>query len=198
LEIRGGAEKIFLVGTQPEFSGRTLAEVAEGWDLPVPETVRRILRESNVPVMNLDLYDDWNTRHMAQMPWMMTCTNGQTPTPDQPMSHPRPFGAFTKKLRDYVLDDAVITMPFAIRSMTGLAADFLGLADRGYIREGMMADLVVLDRDQIQDRATYEEPQLLSEGTVHVLVNGRPAILAGEPTGVLAGTPLLRGGASFR
>jgi N-acyl-D-amino-acid deacylase len=198
LEIRGGAEKIFLVGTQPEFSGRTLAEVAQGWDLPVPETVRRILREGNVPVMNLDLYDDWNTRYMAQLPWMMTCTDGRTPAPDQPMSHPRPFGAFTKKLKDYVLDDEVITMPFAIRSMTGLAADFLRLEDRGYIREGMMADLAVLDPARIQDRATYEEPQRLSEGTVHVLVNGRAAILDGEPTGALAGAPLLRGGAAFR
>jgi N-acyl-D-amino-acid deacylase len=198
LEIRGGAEKIRIVAPRPDLRGRTLAQVAEEWNLPVPETVRRILRDGNVPVMNLDLYDDWNTRYLARMPWMMTCTDGRTPRPDQPIAHPRPFGAFTKKLRDYVLDDDVISMPFAIRSMTGLAADFLRLPDRGYVREGMVADLAVLARDRIRDRATYDEPQLLSEGTVHVLVNGRFALRDGELTGVLAGVPILRGGGVFR
>lgn len=198
LEIRGGAEKIRFADPRPELSGRTLAEVSEQWGLPVPETVRRIIRERNAPVMNLELYDDWNTRYLAQKPWMMTCTDGRTPAPGQTQAHPRPYGAFTKKLRDFVLDEGVIELPFAIRSMTGLAADFLGLNDRGYVREGMYADLAVLDRDRIRDRATFDEPQLYSEGTVHVMVNGQFAFRDGEPTGTLAGSPLLRGGEVFR
>jgi N-acyl-D-amino-acid deacylase len=198
LEIRGGAEKIRFADPRPELSGRTLAEVSEQWGLPVPETVRRIIRERNAPVMNLELYDDWNTRYLAQKPWMMTCTDGRTPAPGQTQAHPRPYGAFTKKLRDFVLDEGVIELPFAIRSMTGLAADFLGLNDRGYVREGMYADLAVLDRDRIRDRATFDEPQLYSEGTVHVMVNGQFAFRDGEPTGALAGSPLLRGGEVFR
>jgi N-acyl-D-amino-acid deacylase len=198
LEIRGGAEKILIVAPRPELNGKTLAEVASEWGTSVPETVRRILSDGNVPVMNLDLYDDWNTRHLAQMPWMMTGTDGRTPAPDQPIAHPRPFGAFTKKLSDFAIEDEVISVPFAIRSMTGLAADFLGLSDRGYVREGMHADLAVLDPERVRDRATYEEPQRLSEGTVHVLVNGRFALRDGALTGNLAGVPLLRGGAPFR
>ncbi|MCA9739412.1 MAG: amidohydrolase family protein, partial [Gemmatimonadetes bacterium] len=83
------------------------------------------------------------------------------------------------------------------RSMTGLAADFLRLPDRGYVREGMKADIVVLDPDGIYDRATYEEPQVFSEGTVHVLVNGQFAIRDGEATGALAGRPLVRGGGEW-
>jgi len=197
LAIRGGAEKIRFADPRPQLSGRTLAEVSADWGLPVPETVRRILRERNAPVMNLDLYDDWNTRHLATKPWMMTCTDGRTPAPGQTMAHPRPYGAFTKKLRDFVLDEGVIEMPFAIRSMTGLAADFLGLEDRGYIREGMYADISILDEARIRDRATFDEPQRYSEGTVHVLVNGRFAFRDGEPTGELAGLPLLRGGEVF-
>jgi N-acyl-D-amino-acid deacylase len=197
LEIRGGAEKIRIVAPRPDLSGRTLAEVSSDLGLPVPGAVRRILRDGNVPVMNLDLYDDWNTHHLAKMPWMMTCTDGRTPAPDQPIAHPRPFGAFTKKLRDLVLEAEVISMGFAIRSMTGLAADFLRLPDRGYVREGMFADLVVLDQDRIRDLATYDQPRRFSEGTVHVLVNGRVAFRDGEPTGVLAGVPLLRGGEVF-
>ncbi|CAN5638060.1 hypothetical protein BH23GEM11_BH23GEM11_02280 [soil metagenome] len=197
LEIRGGAEKIRIVAPIAELNGRTLAEVAEGWGLPVPETVRRILRDGNVPVMNMDLYDDWNTRYLAEMPWMMTCTDGRTPNPEQAIAHPRPYGAFTRKLRTFVLDEGLLTLPFAIRSMTGLAADFLGLEDRGYVREGMHADLVVLNLDNLRDLATYEAPQQFSEGAVHVLVNGRFALRNGEATGALAGQPLLRGGEVF-
>ena len=144
--------------------------------------------------MNLDLYDVENTRFLAQQPWMMTCTDGRTPRPDQEIAHPRPYGAFTRKLRLFVLDENVIDLPFAIRSMTGLAADFLGIPDRGYVREGMYADLAVFDLERLRDMATFEEPKLYAEGTVHVLVNGEFALRDGEATGVLAGRPLLRGG----
>lgn len=198
LSIRGGAEKILIVAPSPDLNGKTLAEVASEWGASVPETVRRILSDGNVPVMNLDLYDDWNTRHLATMPWMMTGTDGRTPAPDQPIAHPRPFGAFTKKLGDFAIEEGIISVPFAIRSMTGLAADFLGISDRGYVREGMRADLAVLDPERIRDRATYEAPQQLSEGTVHVLVNGRFALRNGTATGDLAGRALLRGGIPFR
>ncbi|NNF29416.1 MAG: amidohydrolase family protein, partial [Gemmatimonadetes bacterium] len=100
--------------------------------------------------------------------------------------------AFTKKLRDYVLDEGFLAPEFAIRSMTGLAADFLRLPDRGYLRPGMKADIAVLDPQNIQDRATYEEPRLPAEGTVHVLVNGVFALRDGTLTGALAGRALPR------
>ena len=83
-------------------------------------------------------------------------------------------------------------MPFAIRSMTGLAADFLRLDDRGYLRAGAVADIAVFDRDRIRDLATYDDPQQHAEGTVHVLVNGRFALRDGEATGALSGRPLRR------
>ena len=196
LEIRGGAEKIFIVDPRPELNGKTLAEVASEWDLRVPETVRSILREGNAAVMNLDLYDIENTRYLATMPWMMTCTDGRTPRPDQEFSHPRPYGAFARKLRQFALDEGVIGTAFAIRSMTGLAADFLGLPDRGYVREGMKADLVVLDLARYRDLATYEQPKVLAEGAVHVLVNGTFVVRNGEGTGALPGEALTRQGAA--
>ncbi len=196
LAIRGGAEKLLFADPRPELNGRTLAEVAVAWELPVPATVRRILTAGNAAVMNLDLYDIENTRYLARQPWMMTCTDGRTPSPAQNVTHPRVFGAFTRKLRQFVLDERIVSMPFAIRSMTGLAADFLGLDDRGYLRAGAVADITVFDRDRIRDRATYDQPRQLSEGTVHVLVNGRFAIRDGEATGALAGRPIRRPGAT--
>jgi len=198
LAIRGGAEKLLLVDPRPHLNGRTLAQVAEEWGVPAPEASRRILREGNAAVMNLDLYDIENTRYLATKEWMMTCTDGRDPGPGQAITHPRVFGAFTKKLRDYVLDDDLISLPFAVRSMTGLAADFMGWTDRGYLREGYHADITVLELDEVQDLATYEEPQQYSRGTVHVLLNGEFALRDGELTGVLAGRPLVRGGGVFQ
>ncbi len=192
LAIRGGAHKLLFADPRPELNGRTLADVAAEWELPVPAAVRRILTAGNAAVMNLDLYDIENTRYLARQPWMMTCTDGRPPSPSQNVTHPRVFGAFTRKLRRFVLDEGIITLPFAIRSMTGLAADFLRVDDRGYLRAGAVADIAVFDAERIRDRATYDQPRQPSEGTVHVLVNGRFAMRDGDPTGALAGRPVRR------
>ncbi|NIP56906.1 MAG: amidohydrolase family protein, partial [Gemmatimonadetes bacterium] len=197
LAIRGGADHILFGDPRPGLNGKTLREVADEWGIEPSTAARRILRDGNAVVMNLELYDPENTRYLAEREWMMTCTDGRTPRPEQAVVHPRVYGAFTKKLRDFVLDEGLISMPFAIRSMTGLAADFLGLPDRGYVRAGMQADLAVLDRDRIRDHATYESPHQYSDGTVHVLVNGAFALRDGEHTGALAGAPLVRGGGVF-
>ncbi|HSG47654.1 MAG TPA: amidohydrolase family protein, partial [Longimicrobiales bacterium] len=140
------------------------------------------------------LYDAGNTAYLAQKTWMMTCTDGRDPGPGQAVTHPRVFGAFTKKLKDFALDGDVITLAFAVRSMTGLAADFLGWNHRGYLKEGYAADITVLDLARVRDLATYEEPQQYAEGTVHVLVNGVFAIRDGQATEALAGVPIRRGG----
>jgi N-acyl-D-aspartate/D-glutamate deacylase len=144
----------------------------------------------NASVMNLDLYDIENTRYLARMPWMMTCTDGRTPAPGQDVGHPRASGAFPRKMRLFALEGGDITVPFAVRSFTGLAADFFGLDDRGYIEEGRRADVAVIDLDRYTDHATMEEPRILSEGVIHLLVNGRFAVRNEEPTGTLAGQAL--------
>ena len=197
LAIRGGGERLLFADQRPELNGRTLAEVADEWGMEAPAAARRILRDGNAAVMNLGLYDGDNLRYLAGRDWMMTCTDGRDPGPTRPVTHPRAFGSFTKKIRDLVLDEELLALPFTIRSMTGLAADFLGWRERGYLREGYLADIAVLDLETLDDMATYENPHQYSRGTVHVLVNGVFAIRDGEATMVLAGRPLVRGGAAF-
>ncbi|TNF80527.1 MAG: hypothetical protein EP301_13150, partial [Gammaproteobacteria bacterium] len=192
LKIRGGAERIMLVDPRPDLNGLTLAEVARTREMSPAETVQWILREGNAVVMNLGLYDHANTRRLAQEPWMMTCTDGRTPRPDQPMTHPRTFGAFPKKMRHFVFEEALLTPEFVIRSFSGLAADFYRLPDRGYLKEGYRADLVVIDPDRYVDLASFDAPRRLAEGVVHALVNGRFAIRDGQVTGALAGVPIRR------
>lgn len=191
LEPRGGAARIMFSDRRPDLNGRTLADIAAAWKLSVPDAVMKIVGEGNASVMNLDLYDDANTRLLAQKDWMMTCTDGYTPADTTLTSHPRSYGSFTKKLL-LARDDQIISLPFAVRGMTSLPASFYGFAQRGLIAEGYIADLAVFDLARIRDRATYERPHQYSEGTVHVIVNGRLALRDGRPTGVLAGRPLPR------
>ena len=100
---------------RPELNGKTLAEVADERGLTVPETVREIMLDGNASVMNRELYDVVNTRYLATMPWMMTCTDGATPTPGADIVHPRVYGAFPKKIRDFVdRDEAVARMQRAL------------------------------------------------------------------------------------
>jgi N-acyl-D-amino-acid deacylase len=192
LQIRGGADKIMFVDPQPDLNGKTLAQVSRERELEPAAAVQEILRSGNKGVMNLELYDDNNTRVLAQEAWMMTCTDGRTPRPDQPITHPRTFGAFAKKMRMFVFETELLTPQFLIRGYSGLAADFFRLPDRGYLREGYQADIVVLDPLNYRDKATFEQPRELTEGVVHVLVNGTFAIRDSDATGALAGLPLTR------
>ena len=192
LGIRGGADKILFVDPDLDLNGKTLAEVSRERELQPADAVQDILRKDDASVMNLELYDAENTRVLAQEVWMMTCTDGRTPRPDVAMTHPRTFGAFAMKMRLFVFDEPLLKPEFVIRSYSGLAADFFRIADRGYLREGYIADITILDPDRYRDRATFEEPRLYTEGVVHVLVNGNLAVRDGEVTGALAGIPLMR------
>lgn len=121
---------------------------------------------------------------------MMTCSDGGTPAFGEGFVHPRNYGAFARKLREFVYERHLISPPFTIRGMTSLSASFFGVQDRGLLREGMRADIAVFDEARIRDKATYEAPHQYSEGVAHVLVNGRFAVRDGKPTGVLAGVPI--------
>ena len=109
-------------------------------------------------------------------------------------AHPRHFGAFTRKIARYVKDLKAISLPFAVRSMTGLPARIIGLEDRGLVREGYKADLVIFDLERLRDRATVLEPDLFSEGVDYVMVNGVLTVDGGEFTDELPGVVVVRGG----
>lgn len=191
LAMRGGPEQIMIVDEDPRLNGRTLAELADEWGMSVPATVHRVVRENgNASVMNLGLYDPENIRYLATMPWMMTCTDGRTPAEGQDVVHPRVYGAFPRKMRMLALDDSLVSVPFVVRSFSGLAADFFGLDDRGHVEAGKVADLVVIDLDGYRDLATMRDPHHFSEGVVHALVGGTFAIRDGDFLGSLAGRAL--------
>jgi dihydroorotase/N-acyl-D-amino-acid deacylase len=106
--------------------------------------------------------------------------------------HPRAFGTFPRILGRYVRDDSVISLETAVRKMTSLAAQRVGIADRGLLRPGLFADLVLFDPATVIDRATYEHPRELAAGVRLVLVNGVPVVDEGRPTGARPGRALRR------
>ena len=192
VELVGGADKLLFTDPRQELLGRTLGDVSRDWQLPISETVMKILATGNARVINHDLYDSNNTDFLAQQEWMMTCTDGGTPTFGEGIVHPRTYGAFTRKLRDIVYNRKIVSLPFAVRGMTSLAANFYGFSKRGLIKEGFYADVAVFDETQIQDIATFDDPHRYSEGTVHVIVNGKIAFRNGAPTNAHAGRHLDR------
>ncbi|NNF37718.1 MAG: amidohydrolase family protein [Gemmatimonadetes bacterium] len=195
LAMRGGPDKILFADADPRLNGKTLAQVVAEWGSSVPRTVERILRENgNATVMNLELYDAENTRLLARQPWMMTCTDGRTPAEGQTVTHPRVYGAFPQKMRMYALDSDDISVAFAVRSMSGLAADFLRLEDRGRLAPGSWADIAVIDLLTYRSSATYTDPHRYADGVRHLLVNGTFAIRDGEFIDARAGMALRNGG----
>jgi N-acyl-D-amino-acid deacylase len=92
----------------------------------------------------------------------------------------------------FVFENQTLAPEFIIRSFSGLAADFFRLPDRGYLREGYVADITILDPDRYRDRATFEQPRLYTEGVAHVLVNGTFAVRDGKTTGAMAGVAISR------
>jgi dihydroorotase/N-acyl-D-amino-acid deacylase len=104
--------------------------------------------------------------------------------------HPRAYGTYPRVLGKYVRDEGVLPLEDAIRKMTSAVADRLGLRDRGQVRPGMFADLVVFDPATVGDRATFDAPHRLSVGVRDVWVNGQRVLEAGRHTGALPGRPV--------
>jgi len=104
--------------------------------------------------------------------------------------HPRKYGTFPRKIREYGLKRKVVTLPYAIRSSSALTADALGIKERGWLRVGYFADVIVFDEQAIADQATYDKPEALATGMRYVVVNGKIVVENGNYTGVLAGKAL--------
>jgi len=127
----------------------------------------------------------------AALPWVATASDAGIALPeDGPATHARFYGTFPRKIRRYAIERGVLSVENAVRSMTSLPAQIMRLRDRGLLREGFAADVVVFDLDRIRDTATFVQPHQYAEGIDYVLVNGVPVVDAGRLTGRLAGRVL--------
>ena len=131
-----------------------------------------------------------------QQPWVSICNDSEGASPEgllgQEHPHPRAYGTFPRILRKYVREEKKLTLEDAIRKFSALPAQRMRLTDRGVLKAGMWADVVVFDPATIKDVATFAEPNQLSQGMEYVLVNGAPVIDQGKMTGARPGK-VLRG-----
>jgi len=158
-----------------------------------------ILAENNrLSKINFSMTEE-NVAMQLKRPWVVIGSDagGQDPDSARTLTHPRAYGSYARVLGKYVRTDSVLTLEDAVRKMSGATAARLKLRDRGLLREGMYADVVVFDPATIADRATFDNPHQLSVGVRHVFVNGVAVVRDGRHTGAKPGR-IVRGPGSSR
>ena len=190
LDRRGGSERLRFT-SRPGLEGRTLAAVAADRGRPAVEVALDLIATGGADVVSFNMQEDDIQRFMAQ-PWTMTSSDGGLVRPGVGKPHPRSYGTFPRKIRRYVLEQRLLDLETAIRSMTGLTAEVFGFRDRGVIRPGGIADVAVFDLTRLRDTSSYDDPHRLAEGLVYVFVNGLLALEDGHFTGVQGGRVIQR------
>lgn len=177
------------------YVGMTLREVATRRGQEPVDAALDLLHEAGGDVLTIvHGQSEANLRRILQHPLTMVASDGWTLSPDvEGRPHPRSYGTFSRVLGRYVRDEGVLPLEEAVRKMTSLPARRLRMADRGQIRQGWAADLVLLDAGRVRDRATFERPHTFSEGVRLVIVNGTVVVEDGVDTGAPAGRVLRRG-----
>lgn len=194
-EIAGPHDVLITAVNNPSLlpiQGKRLDEIAAMWHEDAINTLFDILvrdsAQTSVAVFGMSEPD---VRLALEQPWVSIDNDASGTSPDsilgQEHPHPRAYATFPRILRKYVREAHLLTLPEAIRKFTALAAQREHLVDRGVIKRGMWADLVVFDPDSVRDVATYEKPNQLSVGMRWVLVNGVPVIADGKMTGARPG-----------
>jgi N-acyl-D-amino-acid deacylase len=196
IDRRGGPDRIFILASADDSQiGKSLQELAEARSVEAVEAALLLQREG---------FPDWpggarlrgfslsaiDLKTYARQPWMATASDAGIALPGDSLVHPRFYGAFPRTIRTLALDQKVLTPSDAVRGMTSLPALILGLHDRGVIREGAVADLVLMDFDELRDEATFSEPHRYASGIPYVWINGSAVVRDGVATHALPGRVL--------
>jgi N-acyl-D-amino-acid deacylase len=199
-EISGPQDVLICAVQNPKLlplQGKTVAEIAKLWNKDPMDTLFDLLIEDNafteVAVFGMSEPD---VVLALQQPWVALDNDSSGTSPDgilgQEHPHPRAYGTFPRILRKYVREEKKLTLEDAIRKFSALPAQRMRLTDRGVLKTGMWADVVIFDPANVRDLATFENPNQLSQGMEYVLVNGVPVIDQGKMTGAKPGR-VLRG-----
>jgi N-acyl-D-amino-acid deacylase len=174
---------------EPSWQGKDLVTLARARKQDVFDLELEIERHGGAAAIYFSMGEE-DIQYIMQQPFVATASDGHAQVPSANASHPRSFGTFPRKIGRIAMEQGKIPAGFAIRSATGLPADILRMRDRGYLRPGYMADVVVFDPSSFRDTATYLEPHRYSTGVQYLLVNGQFAIDRGRYTGRLPGRAL--------
>jgi N-acyl-D-amino-acid deacylase len=187
LKRRGGANSLLIRsisggGADRDLVGKRLDEIAKSRRKSAVETALEIIKAGNAGVTSFNMTED-DIENFMKQPWVMTGSDGSG-------GHPRKYGTYPRKIREYVLNRSVITLPRMIQASSLQVAETFDLKNRGKLGPGYFADVIVFDEKTIADRATYENPEVFAEGIKYVIVNGKVAIDGGKYVGAMAGRAL--------
>jgi len=177
--------------------GRSFVEIGTAWGLDPVDACLRLLEEEETAVSFVGhAMSPENVERVLRHPLVMVGSDGSSMAPvgeaAKSRPHPRSYGTFPRVLGLYARERGAFDLPTAVRKMTAMPADQIGLADRGRVARGKKADLVVFDAARVRDTATFDDPHRYPEGIVHVLVNGVAVVEQGTHTGARPGRALRR------
>ncbi|HKP88021.1 MAG TPA: D-aminoacylase, partial [Blastocatellia bacterium] len=188
----GGAGNVLITNSKAhaDYEGKTLEEIARERNMTPVNVYIQIVKDGGASVVCRSMIEP-DIKTFYTSPWVMVASDGGIGG-----RHPRAAGTFPRVLGRFAREKRWLTLEEAVRKMTSAPASRLGLADRGLIRKGMKADLVIFDPARVIDRSTFKEPQLLSVGIERVLVNGEAVWEQGKTTGRLPGVAIRKAGAN--
>jgi len=188
---RGGPASIVIASGRGAagLAGKNLDEIAKSRGVAPEQAATDIVIAGGASIVSFNMSED-DIRAIMRQPWTMASSDGGINTPGGGVPHPRGNGAFARRLGVYVRERGVLTLEQAVRTATSLPAQVFGFADRGQLRPGAFADVVIFDPRTVIDRATYSDPFPLAEGIDTVIVNGRIARSDGAFTGARGGRVL--------
>ena len=183
---------------RPQYAGRTIGELAreQACD-PIDAVCDYLVADRGATRIVITSMAEDDVRVFLRSPLVLVGSDGFAVAPHGPSSqgkpHPRYYGTFPRVLGHYVRELGVLSLPAAVHKMTGASAAALGLVDRGVVRAGAVADLVIFDPVTVIDQATYDDPHQCPIGISHVIVNGEMVVDDGQHTGALPGRVLRLG-----
>ena len=196
LMLRAGPAGTLLLGFQnpklKPLTGRTLADVAKERGVTPQEVAMQLVVEdgSRVGVAYFLMSED-NVRREVALPWVSFGSDASAPAPEGVFllsnEHPRAYGNFVRVIGKYVRDEKALTLEQAVRKLSGLPASNLSLTERGLLKPGFFADVVVFDPKSVRDHATYDKPHRLATGVEEVWINGIRALRDSQATGAASG-----------
>ncbi|MFN4258150.1 MAG: N-acyl-D-amino-acid deacylase family protein [Gemmataceae bacterium] len=174
---------------RPDWHGKDLVTIAQEEKKPVLDLVLEIERNGGAQIVHFSMQEE-EVRLIMKQSFVATASDGSAVVPADTVIHPRHYGTFPRKIGRYAIEEKIIPLEQAIRSASGLPADILRLPERGYLKPGCFADIVVFDPKTFRDLASFEQPHQYATGVRHLFVNGVPTIRAGRFTGNLGGKAL--------
>ncbi|HTI36014.1 MAG TPA: D-aminoacylase [Vicinamibacterales bacterium] len=195
LRRRGGPASIMIAFCRrdPSIDGKTLADIAAARQVSPVQAAIDIINGGDASIVSFNM-SEADIEAIMRAPYTMASSDGALVPVGAGHPHPRDYGAFARRLAVYVRERKVVSLEFAIRSMTSLPAAVFGIRDRGVVRPGAFADVAIFDPATIADEATYTDPQRLATGVPTVIVNGVIVRDGGKFTGALPGRVLRRDG----